>query len=163
MKKPGKNHGPHENAVGRPTLLNDEVQAKITQALRAGNFRAVACQYAGISQRVFFDWMRKGKEETDTAFVSFRRAVIEAEKAAEIRAVALIMRAAESDPRHAEWWLSHRFPGRWADKSRHQLKAELSGPKGGPINLKALTDEELRDFKRIAERIAERTARPRED
>lgn len=42
-------------------------------------------------------------------------------------------------------------------------KVEVSGPDSGPINLKTLTDEELRDFKRVAERVAERTARPRED
>lgn len=125
--------------AGRPSLLTDETQAKIIAALRSGNFRNAAFGFAGVSPRTAREWMATGKDPKSKRCHDFRRAVLEAEKQAEIRAVALVMKAAEKDPKHAEWWLSHRWPGRWADKSR--VKAELTGRNGGPIAVSASADE----------------------
>lgn len=111
--------------AGRPTKLTKDVQDKICSALRAGNFRTVAAQWAGVPLRTFYEWMGRGKEEPDRPEAKFRQAVIEAEKAAEVRAVGLIMSAAQSDPKHAEWWLSHRWPERWADQERKRIRAEI--------------------------------------
>lgn len=126
--------------AGRPTKLTPEVQAKICQGLRAGNFRTVAAEWAGVPERVFRDWMHRGKDGKSKMHADFRRAVIEAEKAAEIRAVGLIMKAAENDPKHMEWWLSHRFPQRWADQERRRVRAELTGKGGGPIEVQGSVD-----------------------
>ena len=54
---------------------------------------------------------------------------MEAEKASEMRAVALIMKSASEDPRCAMWWLERKFPQTWGRKNRH----ELTGKNGGPI------------------------------
>lgn len=124
---------------GRPSILTEAVRDKILSALGGGNFRVAACEYAGVSARTFREWMARGARG-DKDYEDFRRAVIEAEKRAEIRAVALILRAAENDPRHAQWWLSHRWPERWADKSRH----EISGKKGAPLAVADMTREEIR-------------------
>lgn len=152
-------------APGRGNVhsLTPEVQAKLVHALRAGNFRSISAEYAGVPQRTFFDWMRRGKETSDEPFRSFRRAVIEAEKAAEVRTVLLIMKAAEKDPRHAEWWLSHRFPERWADKSRAEYRAQLKLQHSGMVanvdismeDLSKLTDEEVRLVERILAKLPE--------
>lgn len=132
--------------AGRPSVMTPEAVEKLLQALRAGNFRNVAAEWAGISQRVFREWMAKGKDEKAGSFRDFRRRVLEAEKAAEIRAVGLLMKAAEHDAKHASWWLERKFPERWGRKERH----EVSGAKGGPIQtesaLSGLSAAELKEM-----------------
>jgi hypothetical protein len=61
---------------------------------------------------------------------------LEAERAAEIRLVALVIKAAADDPRHAEWWLARKFPGRWADRSRVRADVAVAGRGGGPVEVR---------------------------
>lgn len=136
-----------KRGAGRPTLLTPETQAKIVEALRAGNYRYPSAQFAGVSPRSFQDWMQRGETEGRGIYADFRAAVIEAEKSAEIRAVAIVMKAATTDPRNAQWWLSHKFPERWADKSR--VRTELTGKNGTAIQVESsaalddATDDEI--------------------
>jgi hypothetical protein len=125
--------------AGRPTHLNDEVQRIICEALANGNFRSVAAASAGVPLRTFHEWMKKGEEETDERCIQFRRAVIQAEKNAEIRAVQMIMAKAAEDPKHAQWWLAHRFPERWAERYRGRI--EHTGKNGGPIQVTDARDK----------------------
>lgn len=151
---------------GRPSKLTPETQEKICLALRGGNFRSTAAQWAGVSYRVFLEWMKVGSERPKSRHGAFRAAVIEAEKAAEIHAVGLIVKAAAKDPKHAEWWLSHRHSERWADKARMQMRAELTGKNQAPLfppaadelDLSRLTDEELTQLEAIHEAAAARKA-----
>lgn len=131
--------------MGRPgpkTKLTPEVQERLCTALRGGNFRKTACAWAGIPYRSFHEWMLKGERKKSGPLAEFRRAVIEAEKAAEIRAVALVLKAAEKDPRHAEWWLSHRFPERWADKARHEMRLAAKANAQPIIQVMSYRDQE---------------------
>jgi hypothetical protein len=112
---------------GRPTKLSAELQARLCEAIRSGNYRETAAQWAGVSPETLSRWMhRKGAR-----YDAFRRAVLEAERAAEIRAVALVMKAAADDPAHARWWLERKFPDRWGRRERH----ELTGEGGGPVRV----------------------------
>lgn len=108
-----------------------EKVAKLLQALRGGNFREVACEWAGIPERTFRAWMQEGEAGAPQSSVDFCRQVMEAEKAAEIRNVAFVMKAAEEDPKHAEWWLERKHPERWGRKDRH----ELTGAGGGALQV----------------------------
>ena len=108
-----------------------EKVAKLLQALRGGNFREVACEWAGIPERTFRAWMQEGEAGAPQSSVDFCRQVMEAEKAAEIRNVAFVMKAAEEDPKHAEWWLERKHPERWGRKERH----ELTGANGGALEI----------------------------
>lgn len=120
---------------GRTRLLDKpETQEKVERllsALRGGNFREVACEWAGIPERTFRAWMDEGEAGAPESSVAFCRQVIEAEKAAEIHCVELVMREAEQDPKHAEWWLERKHPDRWGRKDR--LQAEHTGANGGPV------------------------------
>lgn len=117
--------------LGRPTKLAPEVQEKILTALRAGNWRGVACTWAGIAQRTFREWMAHGKAHPESAHGAFRRQVLEAEKSAEMRMVALVMKAAVGDARHAEWWLERKANPRWGRRD----KLEHAGAGGGPLEV----------------------------
>ncbi|MDP2659908.1 MAG: hypothetical protein Q8R28_04180, partial [Dehalococcoidia bacterium] len=99
---------------GRPTKCTPETQAKVVEAIVGGNYREVAAQWAGLGPETITRWMSRNREP----YLSFRHAVLEAEQAAEIRAVALIMKGAAEDPKHAEWWLERKFHERWGRKDR---------------------------------------------
>lgn len=101
-------------SVARPSKLTPELQERILQAIRGGNFREVAAQWAGIAPETLSRWLAR----PESRFVTFRQAVLEAEQQAEIRAVALILKAAETDPRNAQWWLERKFPERWGRRER---------------------------------------------
>jgi hypothetical protein len=131
--------------TGRPTKMTPEAQDAIVRALMNGNFRSTACKYAGVSYRAFKDWLAMGKRYPKGKFGRFRRAVLDAESKAEIRAVTLLMKAAENDPKHAAWWLAHRHNARWADKTR--VRAEHTGKNGGPIQVTDARDK-------LAEKLA---------
>lgn len=131
--------------VGRPSKMTPESQDAIVRALMNGNFRITACKYAGVSMRTFNDWMALGKRRPKGKFGRFRHAVLDAESKAEIRAVTLLMKAAENDPKHAAWWLAHRHNARWADKTR--VRAEHTGKGGGPIQVTDARDK-------LAEKLA---------
>jgi len=138
--------------AGRPTKLTPEVADKICQAIAGGNYREVAAAWAGIGERTLREWMQRG-ESPRSRYHDFRRRVLEAEQAAEIRAVGLIMASAAKDPKHAQWWLQRKHPERWGRKDR--LQAEISGPGGGPVEMETkfdfshLTDDELLTFDQL--------------
>lgn len=137
--------------AGRPSLLTQEVQDKICQALRAGNFRKASAEWAGVSPRVFRDWMELGRKRPKSRYGEFRRAVIQAEKGAEILAVGKIMAAAQEDVEHFKWWITHRHR-HWAIKQ----KIEHSGDPKRPVRIEAemdlrnLSDDDLETLERIA-------------
>jgi hypothetical protein len=105
----------------RPSKRTPEREARIFEALRAGNTRKASSAYAGIDQSTFENWMHR--------FPDFSAAVIKAESDAEIRNVAIIQKAASDTWQAAAWWLERR---RSADyRQRH----EVAGPDGGPLKV----------------------------
>lgn len=118
---------------GRPTKFTPETKEKILTALRAGNYRQVACRYAGISHQTLRNWINRA-EEGDPAYVEFVEALEKAEADAEVADLALIRRAAGDGAWQAAAWIRERKnPERWGRRERTQV--ELSGPDGGPVAL----------------------------
>ena len=111
--------------TGRPPKLTLEVREKIVNAIRQGNYRHVAAQWAGIGSTTFKRWMSLGKVQRRGPHASFRAAVLEAEQAAEIMAVSLIMKAAKIDWRAALAFLERKFPERWGRRDHHQVDANV--------------------------------------
>tara|TARA_R110002167_G_scaffold199684_1_gene402985 strand:+ start:2939 stop:3415 length:477 start_codon:yes stop_codon:yes gene_type:complete len=112
--------------------LNPRVQKRIYQAIRAGNYKEVACQFAGISGTTLRNWVSKGKEadakgDENSVYYHFFKGLEEAEAEAEVRNVAIVQRAAEKQWQASAWMLERRHPGRWArnDKHRLEVKAEV--------------------------------------
>lgn len=136
---------------GRPTKLTPALQAKVVEAIRAGNYIETAAAYAGVSKVTLYDWMRRGNEQKSGRFREFLNAVEKALGDSEARDVALIGKAAGEDWKAAAWRLERRFPDRWGRREKH----ELSGPKGGPVevvSLAHLSDEELDQVERALSR-----------
>ncbi len=111
---------------GRPSLLTPEVQAKIVDRVRRGNYPAVAAGACGIGQSTFFRWMERGKAEEDSPYREFREAVKEAADSAETEMVDVIRQAAATSWQAAAWWLERTRHQRYARRLHEQDKAAVA-------------------------------------
>jgi hypothetical protein len=113
--------------IGRPTHLTPEVLEKVLYAISKGNYRKVAAQYAGVSEKCFKDWMRRGKEEPDGDYGEFFKKVTEEESKVEIEAVGVLSDSNSKDAKRLIEYLSRKHPERWASDSYKvkQLEKEL--------------------------------------
>ena len=142
-----------------PSKLNPKVQKRIYQAIRAGNYKEVACQFAGISGTTLRNWVNKGKEayakgDDNCVYYHFLKGLEEAEAEAEVRNVAIVQRAAEKQWQASAWMLERRHPDRWSrnDKQRIEVKAEVEvDDRSSRDKLKGLLDG-------IADRLREDTS-----
>jgi transposase-like protein len=127
--------------AGAPTKLTPEVQAEIVRNLAGGCYIETACAVAGIGTSTYYRWMQWAEEGLEP-YAGFRDAVREAEHKAELRALAIIMREGEKDPKHLEWWLERKFNDRWGRKD--SIKQEVTGTGGAPMQviIRGFTDAE---------------------
>ncbi len=79
-------------------------------ALRLGNTRTAAAQFAGIHYSTLWEWMQ--------AYPEFREAVEKAEADCEVAMVGRVKAAAvNGDWKAAAWWLSRRRMPEWGENS----------------------------------------------
>lgn len=124
--------------MGRPSKLDEEVQAKIVALLRAGNFAAAAARVAGISPRTFWRWMERGEaddeHDVESEFCQFWRSCDRARAEAEaIRVQHIATAGKEGDWRADAWWLERAHPKHWGPPSqRLELDAKTKPPEPPP-------------------------------
>lgn len=128
--------------AGRPTKLTPELQKKIIDAIRAGNYMETAAAYAGISKDTFFRWLRKGARAKSGIYKEFHDAVEKALAEAEVRDVMIIANAATSDWKAAAWRLERKFPDRWGRKEsvNDERRLKLEQMKFGIEKIKKETE-----------------------
>lgn len=80
--------------AGRKSKFTPEVVKKITDALRVGNTRKAAAEASGISESLFYEWIKKGEAARNGPFLEFLEAVTRAEAECEVQNVAIIKKAA---------------------------------------------------------------------
>jgi transposase-like protein len=95
---------------GRPSRLTEERQAKILEALRAGNYLTSAAALAGVSRSTLHAWRQEHPHFAD--------AVDQARAHAEARNDAIVQMAARTQWQAAAWWLERSFPDRWGRRGR---------------------------------------------
>ena len=103
---------------GRPTKLTPEVQQRIVDALRDGNYREAAVACAGIDYKTFCNWMRRGQQEKAGRYFQFFRAVQQAEHEAEREMVARWKAHMPESWQAIRDFLERRFPDRWGRRDR---------------------------------------------
>lgn len=149
--------------MARPIKLTPEIEKKILDAIRMGNYLETAAAYANIARSTFYNWIKRGEKEiqrvnqnprckikkSEKPFVDFKHKVDQALAEAEMRDVQIILRAASDDWRAAAWRLERRYPDKWSKKDRH----EVTGQDGGPIEIKNYKET----LKRKIESMAQRT------
>ena len=109
--------------MGRPTKLTPEVQEKIVELIKAGNYANAICSAAGIWPNTFTNWMNRGEEEKSGKYRNFYLAVKEAEDSCEVACVAVIRTAIDAgDWRAAIALLERRFPERWRPSAHIEIE-----------------------------------------
>lgn len=136
----------------RVLKLTAERSEKIIGYLRAGAYIETAAAAAGISKQTLYNWLSRAADENeeDPIFAKFAAAVEEAQALAEVRDIALIGKAAETQWQAAAWRLERKFPERYGRRDR----VELSGKDGGAIEHKHQVDADA-----LCNRIAALAAR----
>lgn len=132
--------------LGKPGLLNTELQEKIVELIRLGNYAEDAAGAVGIGRTTFFLWMARGKAESErlklipdaepieleTPYVDFMNAVEKARDEATARNVAVIQRAAHSgDWKAAAWYLERTRQKTYGRAER----VEMTGADGEPMKM----------------------------
>lgn len=109
--------------TGRPTLCTPEVQKKILSAIRAGNYKHIAAQAAGVHRDTLNGWELRGAKGEEP-FASFSDALQKAEAEAEVMLVARVHEGGEGWQSKA-WICERRWAKRWAARVRQQVTEEL--------------------------------------
>jgi len=125
--------------MARPTKFTEETIERLCEAIALGETYVGACVYAGIAFDTFNEW-RKGEyprgADKDLK-AAFSERLTRAEAEASMAALRSIRRAAmDGDWRAAAWWLERRRPESFGRKP-----VEISGPNGGPIEIRALAEK----------------------
>ena len=103
--------------MGRHTKLTPELQEKIVRYIEAGNYARTACLACGICEETYYDWLRKAEDtKTKSKYSDFSESIANARAKAEIRNATLVNKAAETDAKHAEWWLERTNWKKWGRK-----------------------------------------------
>lgn len=150
---------------GRPSKFTPEIRVKIVEAIEAGNYVETSVQYAGITKSTFYAWLDKGTSERDRLladpdatpdpkmadYLEFADAIERAQASSEVRAVAIIQKAAFTTWQAAAWWLERTRPKRYARVD----KAELTGAEGGSVRIEVSTEDLERKVGRILDKRAE--------
>jgi hypothetical protein len=136
--------------MARPTLLTDDLIARIVDLVRLGNYPLIAARANGVADNTFYEWLARGREANGTVVdrsqkakqrsktsqvevidqtAKLANAIAEAEALCEARVVGTIVVAANQDNKAAVTFLERRHPQRW----RQHVSTEMTGPEGGPI------------------------------
>lgn len=144
--------GKRKHPGGRPTELTPDVQRKIVRAIADGATRAHAAQSAGVVEKTFYEWMKRGRREPKGKFREFCKAVALAEGKLAVKNIKLIQKAAhernevtvketvlpdgtikkETTTRRvfdwgaAAWWLERRFPDDYAANRKKDIEEAVA-------------------------------------
>ncbi len=105
--------------AGRPQAMTREVRQKVLYAIKQGNYREVAAQYAGVCPATLRAYLKKREPEAE----EFLAALLEAEAKVEIELVGAIQKLAQGDLKAGTWYLSRKFPKRWSDQAEKVREA----------------------------------------
>ncbi len=131
---------------GRQGFLTPDLQEKIVELIRLGNYAEDAAGASGISRSTFFAWMVRGKTEQErlraypnspvrpdeAIYLEFMNAVEKARDEATARNVAIIQREASKGTwQAAAWWLERTRQHTFGRKER----VEMTGENGAPLRI----------------------------
>jgi hypothetical protein len=148
--------------MSRTPKLTPAVQARIVELVAAGNYFAVACRAAGISQETGNEWMARGegrhhdRGDPDGRHARFARSVREAEAEAERYAVEALRNGFDKDFRAAVEYLKRKHPDRW----REQTTVEQTGVQRHELDLSGLSVEEKRQLRDLLARASQSALPP---
>lgn len=127
--------------MGRSTKLDDLVEKRVLDALKAGHSYAAAAKAAGIDEWTLHHWRRLGREG-DERYSQFSQRVDRADQEAEDRCVQVLKSALEGEDMKlavdTAWkWLARRRPQDWAEK-KHEAEPPMTDEQADAILAEAV-------------------------
>ena len=122
--------------MGRHGKLTPELQETILKYIEAGNYAKHACQAVGISEKTYYEWLKKGEnaKRTTNRYGEFSKSIKESQAKAIIRNVTIVNKAAkDGDWKAAMTWLERTQPEHY---SRREYISQ-------DINMKTLPPAEI--------------------
>lgn len=148
-----------------PNKLTPELRERILQAVRMGCYLETSAAFAGISKQTLFNWLRLGAQDVEP-FAEFHRDFAEALAKSEVRALAVIGKAAEKSWQAGAWLLERRYPKRWGQGRdtevvrRQKMRADIKLAEARRMALldwdevvTCATEEQRKELVELAERI----------
>ncbi|WP_292465891.1 hypothetical protein [Methanolobus sp.] len=132
------------------SLIIAEVSEPLIKLLKAGVPVIHACDAVGIAPTTYYDWMKRGEQETTGQYHDFYLQTKKARAEAIARNVAIIQKAAPHTWQAAAWWLERSCP---AEFGRREVEINMT-----QNNVEINTDETR---ERITSRINSIAARLR--
>lgn len=97
------------NALGRKTVIGENVIAKLTEAFKEGATDELACQYAQIHPSTFYRHKESNKD--------FAREIEAAKSFITLQAARVVAQAIKSgNLQAAKWWLERKLPSEFGNK-----------------------------------------------
>ena len=105
--------------MGRKTKLEDDIHQRLILAIERGLTIADACEYSGISEKTYYNWLNKDTtqikdDEERKKFVQFLQDIKKAQSECQMYCLDFIMK--DKSWQSKAWLLERRFPDRWAKK-----------------------------------------------
>jgi len=105
--------------MGRKTKLQDDIQKRLLSAIEKGLSIIDSCEYAGISEKTYYNWLNKDIETIKDAaeqkkFIQFLQNIKKAQSECQMYCLDFIMK--DKSWQSKAWLLERRFPDRWAKK-----------------------------------------------
>jgi hypothetical protein len=102
------------------------MQEKLCRIIRAGNYAETAAAACGINRDTLREWIKRGAREGAGRYHDLAVAIDEASGHAEVRAVAIIGKAAETQWQAAAWMLERKHPDRWGKRISVQAQNAMA-------------------------------------
>lgn len=144
---PKTTKGPEPMLPGGP-----EAEA-VLGAIRAGNYIHTACMAAGLSEKTFRTWIRKGKLGEEP-FASFWAEMRQAVAQAEVTRLRLVEAASLVNWQAAAWMLERRNHKRWGRRIDQKQEVQVKEIKL-PHNIDLLEPSEARIYLRALAKMAD--------
>lgn len=124
-----------KNLGGRPTELNDNTVEEILKNIRGGIPIKTAVGIAGVTEKTYFNWMKRGSDEQyrrdkgekpnpkEEGFLQFLQSATRAREEAKGAHIGVISNAGrQGDWRASAWWLSRQFRDEFGDNPPSNLQ-----------------------------------------
>ena len=95
--------------AGRKSKFTKATKDRIIESLKVGASIQMACDSACIGRTTFYEWLKRGEQESSGAYRTFKNSVSKASAEGGIHMLQLISVAAEKDWKAAAWKLERRW------------------------------------------------------
>ena len=138
-----------------PSKITDELIDQICEHIRDGNYVETSCLACGIAKRTFYNWAKRGEQESnegqETIYARFYERLHEAYSLAEVDLIRRINRKDEKNWQRLAWILERSRQQRFGQRQQVEVGMGIKHVQVGPPNPPKTHEEWL---ERRAQRMA---------